>query len=159
MNLPLNIDIQQILIHLLNLTILFGGLYILLYSPVKKFMDKRKEYYQGLYDEADKAKADAEELKSQYEKRIVDVDSEIADKKAKANEEAKAESDRRIAAARAEGEKIIAKAKEEAIYEKEKIVASAGDEIDSMVGVAIDKMLASKTGNDIDDFLASRKDN
>ena len=40
-NLPLNIDLQQIFLHLLNFTILLAGLYFLLYEPVKKFMNKR----------------------------------------------------------------------------------------------------------------------
>jgi F-type H+-transporting ATPase subunit b len=52
MNLPLNIDIQQILLHLLNFTILFGILYFLLYSPVKKFMEKREQYYKDMDAEA-----------------------------------------------------------------------------------------------------------
>ena len=41
MNIPLNIDWQQILLHVLNFVILFGGLYFLLYKPVKNFMAKR----------------------------------------------------------------------------------------------------------------------
>ena len=41
MNLPLNIDLQQIFLHMLNFVILAGGLYFILYSPVKKFMDQR----------------------------------------------------------------------------------------------------------------------
>ena len=32
MNIPLNIDWQQILLHVLNFVILFGGLYFLLYK-------------------------------------------------------------------------------------------------------------------------------
>ena len=36
MNIPLNIDFQQILLHLLNFAILGGGLYLLLYKPVKQ---------------------------------------------------------------------------------------------------------------------------
>ena len=46
MNIPLNIDWQQILLHLLNFVILAGGLYLLLYKPVKTFMEKRQLYYQ-----------------------------------------------------------------------------------------------------------------
>ena len=45
MNIPLNIDWQQILLHLLNFVILAGGLYLLLYKPVKTFMEKRQQYY------------------------------------------------------------------------------------------------------------------
>ena len=37
---PLNINWQQILLHLLNLVILAVGLYLILYKPVKKFMQK-----------------------------------------------------------------------------------------------------------------------
>ena len=39
---PLNINLQQILLHALNFVILFGAMYFLLYKPVKSFMDSRK---------------------------------------------------------------------------------------------------------------------
>ena len=47
MGVPLNIDWQQILLHMFNLIILTGGLYFLLYQPVTAFMKKRQEYYAG----------------------------------------------------------------------------------------------------------------
>lgn len=40
---PLNIDWQQILLHLLNFTILAFGLYFLLYRPVRAYMKKRED--------------------------------------------------------------------------------------------------------------------
>lgn len=43
---PLNIDWQQILLHWMNLAILTGGLYFLLYKPVKQFMEKREAHYR-----------------------------------------------------------------------------------------------------------------
>ena len=61
MNIPLNIDWQQILLHLLNFVILAGGLYLLLYKPVKAFMDKRTAYYRDQDAQAAKALADAEQ--------------------------------------------------------------------------------------------------
>ena len=39
---PLNINIQQIVLHALNFVILFGALYFLLYKPVKSYMDGRR---------------------------------------------------------------------------------------------------------------------
>ena len=54
MNLPLNINLQQIFLHMLNFVILTGGLYFILYNPVKKFMDQRTAHYA----EMDKAAAD-----------------------------------------------------------------------------------------------------
>ena len=51
MRVPLNIDLQQILLHLMNFVILFAILYFFLYGPVKKFMDNRREYYKQLDEE------------------------------------------------------------------------------------------------------------
>ena len=45
---PLGIDFTQILLHFFNVIILFVGLYILLYAPVKAFMQKRSDYYADL---------------------------------------------------------------------------------------------------------------
>ena len=45
---PLNIDWQQILLHLLNFVILFAGLYLLLYKPIKAFIQKRKAHYEKM---------------------------------------------------------------------------------------------------------------
>ena len=36
MGIPLNIDWHQILLHLFNFLILVGGLYFLLYNPIRK---------------------------------------------------------------------------------------------------------------------------
>ncbi|MBR4439107.1 MAG: hypothetical protein IKS88_00720, partial [Clostridia bacterium] len=60
MNLPLNIDLQQILLHMLNFVILFGGLYFILYKPVKKFMDSRASRYAEKEAEAERKLRDAE---------------------------------------------------------------------------------------------------
>ncbi len=43
---PLNIDWQQILLHMFNFVILFAVLYFLLYQPIKSFMEKRIKYYE-----------------------------------------------------------------------------------------------------------------
>ena len=52
MNIPLNIDWQQILLYLFNFSILVGGLYLLLFKPVKNFMDKRAKHYQDMENAA-----------------------------------------------------------------------------------------------------------
>ena len=89
MNIPLNIDWQQILLHLLNFAILAGGLYLLLFKPVKAFMEKRESYYQNMDSEAKQKLQDAEALKDSYTRQLDSAAQEIAQKKAdaqKANE-------------------------------------------------------------------------
>ena len=70
MNIPLNIDWQQILLHLLNFAILAGGLYLLLFKPVKAFMAKRESYYQNMDNEAKQKLQEAETLKVNYAQQL-----------------------------------------------------------------------------------------
>ena len=72
-NIPLNIDWQQILLHLLNFAILAGGLYLLLYKPVKAFMAKREGWYQQQADEAGAQSAPAQD--DVVDAEIVDEDN------------------------------------------------------------------------------------
>ena len=81
MNIPLNIDILQILLHMLNFVILAGGLTFLLYKPVVNFMEKRRQQFA---DEEAANKAKAEEnvrLQEEYEKKIRIADAEISERK------------------------------------------------------------------------------
>ena len=78
---PLNLDWQQILLHLLNFLILFAILYFLLYKPVRQFMDRRKAVYQEMDDQARAAKDEAEKLKIQYQQQLTDAEAKIAGQK------------------------------------------------------------------------------
>ena len=66
---PLNINLQQILLHALNFVILFGAMYFLLYKPVKSFMDSRKAHYEKMDEDAKAVLAEAEKTKAGYEAR------------------------------------------------------------------------------------------
>ena len=61
---PLNINLQQILLHALNFVILFGAMYFLLYKPVKSFMDSRKAHYEKMDEDAKAVLAEAEKTKA-----------------------------------------------------------------------------------------------
>ena len=74
---PLNVDWQQILLHLFNFTILFGALYILLYKPVKDFMAGREAHYADMDAKAEQALADAQSSKESYESKLQSFDAEI----------------------------------------------------------------------------------
>ena len=84
---PLNIDWQQILLHLFNFTILFGALYILLYKPVKDFMEGRETHYADMDSRAEQALADAENSKASYEKKERDFDEEVRTEKNRMSKE------------------------------------------------------------------------
>ena len=76
---PLNIDWQQILLHLLNFLILAVGLYFILYKPVKKFMKKREDDYAAREEKTAEALKDAESSRAEYEKTVMSAFKDVYD--------------------------------------------------------------------------------
>lgn len=62
--------------QLLNTVILCGVLSFLLYKPVLKFMEKRRERIQNQLDTADEKLTDAGRLKAEYEKKLREINTE-----------------------------------------------------------------------------------
>ena len=143
---PLNIDIQQILLHLFNFVILGGGLYLLLYKPVKDFMDKRTTYYEKMDADADKKMAQATDLESAYNNKLAEADSEIAQKKEAASRET-------LQNAQAQAQKILTDAKANAEAERAKIVSSAQQEIADLAAAAAGKIVQQSMDSTYGAFL------
>ncbi|MBQ3085513.1 MAG: ATP synthase F0 subunit B [Clostridia bacterium] len=152
---PLNIDWQQILLHLLNFTILFGILYFLLYKPVKDFMDKRVQHYQEMDEQAKEALAAAEAARTEQEQKLAAADGEISAMKDAARSELNHALAERKEQAEEEAQKILAHAKAAAQREHQRAVAQAQDEITAMVTDATEKILSDGNPSDaFDRFLA-----
>ena len=145
MNLPLNIDWQQILLHLFNFAILSLGLYLLLYKPVKSFMDKRAETIAKQAEDAKSKLDEAEALKLEYEKRLESADKEAADIKAKALEQAQSAADAKLTDAEKQKEKIISDAKAAAQRQKEKVLEESKQEILELAAQMAEKVLQTKS--------------
>ena len=152
MNIPLNIDWQQILLHLMNFVILAGGLYFLLYKPVKAFMDKRAAYYQEQADQAAQTTQAAQQLKADYEARLSAADDEIREEKKQAQKDAAA-AQHQLDAARAEAEKIVSDAQATAERSREKIVRQAGQDVKDLAAEATEKLVLQSGGDAFDQFL------
>ena len=141
MGIPLNIDWQQILLHLFNFVILACGLYLLLYKPVKSFMDKRTAHYQELTKSAEEKLANAENLEAQRQSQLADMNAEISRKQAEAAKTTQAKTDAALQRAQEQAEQILADARKSANAEKDRIVASAGREIAELAAEAADKLM------------------
>lgn len=159
---PLNIDWQQILLHLLNFFILAFVLYLLLYKPVKKFMEKRKAYYTEMENKAKSALEDAEKSKEEYEERANEIKAHGEDLKKQAAEEVEKYRQSELRSAKEEAEKIIDKAKSEGEREKTRIIEGASKEITDIITAATEKIVLDSTTSDAyEQFLkaAERKEN
>ncbi|MBO4592388.1 MAG: ATP synthase F0 subunit B [Eubacterium sp.] len=153
---PLGIDITQILLHMFNVVILFAGLYVILYSPVKKFMQQREDHYKELDEAAQNKLAEAEEKNAEYEEKLKNVEEEISQQKKKASMDIAAMRSSAEVEARDAANKIIEAAKKDAENQRKAIVESAKKEITEMVEEATRKVvLVDNTEEAYDMFLNS----
>lgn len=153
MNIPLNIDWQQILLHLFNFIILAVGLYLLLYKPIKDFMDKRTAYYQGLSDQAKQELDEAAMKKRDWDAKLAEVDGEIRAREKEANKKLSEEADEMRAQTQIQCDKLVAQARENAEREKEKILSEAKKEAGEFAIQAVEKLLNMTAEKPADDLF------
>lgn len=158
MNIPLNIDWQQILLHLFNFVVLFAVLYFLLYSPVKKFMDERVNYYKNMDDEAKANLNESEKAKEEYLNKLSKAEKEVIKIKEKAHKDIEELNAVKIKRTEEEAEKIILNAREDAQRERTKILNEAQKEIFEMLTSTAEKLLVNSSTKDVyDSFLDTVK--
>lgn len=140
---PLNIDFMQILLHMLNFVILAGGLSFLLFKPVNRFLEQRRDQFAQAEENNRQAAEQNEQLRIQYEQKLRDADVEIAERKKTAEQECSNLSEQYIREAKDKAAAIISAAEQEAEDRKEHILESAQAEIGELVVSATQKLLSN----------------
>ena len=143
MNIPLNIDWQQIILHLLNFAILAGGLYFLLYRPVRKFMDQREEHYRQMETEAQQRLDQAKKTEEAYHQQLKQADEEIRQEKAQAQQTMK----------RAAQQRMDEADKQAAERYHDKAVQDTQKELQELAVTAAEKLVLQSDGDALDQFL------
>lgn len=149
---PLNIDWQQILLHMLNFAILTGGLYFLLYKPVQDFMAKREQHYREIDEAARKDREEAEALHKAAQEKFDAAEEEIARMRTKASDEIDAEKQRQLNEARAEARRILETAGKTAELRAKKTLADTNDELRTLAMDAVEKLM-NEGESALDQFL------
>jgi F-type H+-transporting ATPase subunit b len=127
--LPLGLDGVKIALHMLNFLILMGGLTVLLYKPVLKFINNRQETIKKQLEENAAAKKEAEDKLSEYEQKIINAEKEIDNLHAEAAKELIAEKEAIILNANAKAEEIYNKAKAESEHERDNCIENLQNEV------------------------------
>ena len=151
----MNIDLQQIFLHLLNFTILLAGLYFLLYEPVKKFMGKRTAYYEDLDRQATEKLEEARRVRSSYEEKLQQAEEEIRRQSEEAQKTAAQQAQVQLREAKEEAAHILAKARAEAQSERERALNEARGQVSDMVAAAAERLVLANTSAAYDQFLAA----
>ncbi|CCQ94693.1 ATP synthase subunit b [[Clostridium] ultunense Esp] len=145
-------ELSSMILTLLAVLILFWGLSKLLYKPVSKILNERKEKIQNDIDGAKVLKEEAATLKSEYESKLLDArkeTQEIIESGRKRGEEIKEDI---IAEAKKEAENIVEKAKREIQAEREKALLDVKMQAGEMAVLIASKIIEK----DVD--LASQQD-
>lgn len=146
---PLNVDWQQILLHWMNLAILTGGLYFLLYKPVKQFMEKREAHYRELEEQAARKLEEAEALKASYQAKLDGAEEEIRQTRAKAQAAVQQSVEEQMAQAR----QIVTKAQAEAASSRERMMKESQRELRELTAAAVKKLTVKADTDLFNQFL------
>lgn len=150
---PLNIDWQQILLHWMNLAILIGGLYFLLYRPVKQFMKQREEHYRALEREAQEKLQEAQQIQAQYQEKLDRAEEEARQIRIRAQQSAQESTDSQLAQAQAEARQIITRAQTEAENSRERVRRESQRELRELATAAVRKLVFRPEADPFDQFL------
>jgi F-type H+-transporting ATPase subunit b len=151
-----------LLSQIVNFLILFLALRFLLWKPMLKMLNERKQRIaQGLED-AEQARRDRERAQAEYEERIKQARQEreeILARAAEEGEQAKAET---LAQARAQAERIVAEGKETVERERQQMLAELRSQVvtlsiaaaNKLIGEALDEQRQRRL---IDEFFSGIK--
>ena len=131
--LPLGIDALDVLLHAINLIILVAVLGLLVYKPVRKFMQKRSDDIAANIQKGEDMMREANELRGEYEQKLQSAQDQANAILAENDAKCELERQKVIEMAQKTADDIIAEAKERA----EKETADARAEVrEEVVGVA-----------------------
>ena len=153
MNIPLNIDWQQILLHWMNLVILAGGLYFILFKPVKQFMVKREAHYRDLDAQAAEKLEEAERVKAEYQAKLDAAGEDIRQSRTKAQAAVQQSIEEQLAQAQAQARQIVAHAQVEAERCRERARLESQKELKELAAKAARKLAARPGVDPFDQFL------
>ncbi|HBB72564.1 MAG TPA: ATP synthase F0 subunit B [Ruminococcus sp.] len=144
-----------------NVLILFVLLRIFLFKPLNKMKNERTRIIQDNIDDTEKAKAEAEELRSQYEGSISEAKEKANEIIMKAHEDAESEKAAIIERSKEEADEIISSAGKAAENERRRVIQQAQSQIADLAIQAASKVVGANLDDEknrrlVDQFLSEQ---
>ncbi|MCI5772641.1 MAG: hypothetical protein MR021_07515 [Clostridiales bacterium] len=139
---PLNIDFTQVLLHMLNFVILAGGLTLLVFKPVSRFLEDRRARLAGQEQENARKAEELDQLKAEYTQRLAQADADIAARRQQAEKDMGDAARAYLDDAKAKADACLAAAEQEAEERKQHILESVQTDISELVLSAAQKLLS-----------------
>jgi F-type H+-transporting ATPase subunit b len=150
----------DLLLNILNIILLFLITRFLVYKPVKKFMQERKDRIEKEKADAEQQLREANDLKEEYSSLLADADNKAKQTILESESEARKRSSEIIEKANSDAEQIMEEARIQANEEKENSLNNMKGEIASLA-VSISEKILSREINEkdneriVDNFLQS----
>ncbi len=130
-----------LLSQIVNFLILFAGLYFLLWKPILKMLDQRKERIQQGLEDAERAREERERAQAEFDKRVEEATQERERIIARAREEAQEERKAILAEAEQEAERRLIGAREEAQSERGRILEELRGQVALLAIAAANRLI------------------
>lgn len=139
----LRLDIN-LLFSVINILILYLGCKKFLFKPVNAIIAKRQEEIDAGFAEADRAKAEAEEIRSKQDAIIAAANEESHRIVSEAKTKAKAERNRIIERAKEDADRVMAQAQLEIEADRKRTMKAMEHQIADLVMTATEKIVGEK---------------
>lgn len=142
----LSLDVWNLFFTVINVLILYLLMKKFLFQPVLAVLEKRKEMIASHMEEARRSQKEAEELKSDYEARLLNAKEEAQTIVHNARNAAEQERESILLKTRKESEQMLEHAKGMIATEQERAQQEAKEEIAKLAVLAARKILESPSG-------------
>lgn len=155
----LGISPNLLITQILNFIILFVLLRLLLYKPILKMLNARKQKIQESLEYADKVKQDAAAQQKEFEKKLAETRRETQAAAASAAQVGEKERETIIAQARDEARKLVEQARGQIEYERKQMLAELREQVVRLSLLATSKVVSASLDENaqrklVNEFLA-----
>ncbi len=141
------LDIQlgfDVIFQAIAVFIMFALLSYILFEPVRKMLEDRKNKIAGQLDQAEADNAEAAKLKAEYDEKLKNVEKEADEILAQARKKALKREENIVAEAKEEAARIISGANHEVELQKAKVKDQMKQEMIQVAVLMAGKMIASQ---------------
>ena len=131
----ISLDVWTMLFTFMNLLLLFYFARKFLFKPIKNMIDSRQKEIDDLYDDAGKAKSDAEQFKAEYEVKLEQATAESEEIMRRAVRNAQLKEEEILKQARDEAAKTLQRAEEQIESERKQAMEDIKNDVSD---IAID---------------------
>lgn len=128
----ISIDVWTCIFMLGNLLLLYWLMKKFLFKPIKEMIDQRQKEIDDLYADANQSKADAAELKDQYETRLAEANEEKEEILRNAYRKAQLREEEILRDAQDKAAQTLKRADEQIELEKKRALNEIKDDVSAM---------------------------